>query len=215
MGDQQPSLGALDRFLPILRQTTAATEPCESALHDPSAWQHLEALDGVGALDDLQRPASEAHEGTPQLRSGIAAVREHVAQFRSLAAEPGKDPGRTVTILNVGRMNLACDQVAAGVSNDVAFSTFDPLARIVAGKGRIFRGFHALTVDHTGCRLHIASCREARGRDQVAIDLGQQAIIAPTIEIVAHGRDRRKVLRQERPRAPGGGKILDRIPDPA
>lgn len=53
-----PSLGALDRFLPILRQTTAATEPCESALHDPSAWQHLEALDGVGALADLQRPAS-------------------------------------------------------------------------------------------------------------------------------------------------------------
>ena len=176
MGDQQPGLGALDGFLPILCQTTATTEPCEGAFHDPSAWQNLEALGGVGALDDLQRPASEAHEGAPQLRSGIAAVREHVAQFRSLAAEPGKDPERTVTILNVGGMNLACDQVAAGVSDDMAFSSVDPLARIVAGKGRVFRGFHALTVDNTGCRLHIASCREARVRDQVAIDLGQQCV---------------------------------------
>nr|WP_323038191.1 hypothetical protein [Pararhodobacter sp.] len=48
---------------------------------------------------------------------------------------------------------------------------------IVAGKGDVFRGFHALAVDHTGSRLHVASCREARGRDRVAVDLGQQAIL--------------------------------------
>jgi hypothetical protein len=68
-----------------------------------------------------------------------------------MAAEPGEDPGCTVTILNVGRMHLASDQVAAGIRDEVAFSTFDPLTRIAAGKWRVFRGFHALAVDHTGC----------------------------------------------------------------
>ncbi len=65
MGDEQSGLGAFDGILPILRQTAAATEPCESAFHDPSAGQHLEAYGGIGALDDLQRPASEFHEGAP------------------------------------------------------------------------------------------------------------------------------------------------------
>ena len=72
---------------------------------------------------------------------------------------------------------------------------------------------HSTRRDHTGCRLHIAPLREARIRDQVPVDLDKQAIIAPAVETVAHARDRRKVLRQERPCAPGGGKILDRIPD--
>ena len=125
------------------------------------------------AVDDLYRPASEAHENTPQLRPRIAAIREHVA-----------------------------------------FSALDPLARIVAGKGRAFRGFHALAVDHTGRRLHIASCREARGRDQMAVDLGQHAIVAPAVGIGAHSRDWRKLLLQKRPGAAGSSKILDRISDP-
>jgi len=40
-------------------------------------------------------------------------------------------------------------------------------------------------------------------------------IVAPAVEIIPHSRDRREVLRQEGPRAPGGGQILDRVPDTA
>ena len=107
-------------FLPIACQTAAATEPCEGTLHDPSARQHLEAPGGVGALDDLQRPAPEVDKGTPQLRSGIAAVGEDVAQIWGLSAEPCEDPGRAIAILNVGRMDLARDQVSTGIGDDVA-----------------------------------------------------------------------------------------------
>ena len=128
MGDQHPCLCALDGFLPIACQSAAATEPCEGAFDDPSPGQHLEALGSVGPLDDLHRPASEVGEGAPQFRPGIAAIREHMAQTQSLAAEPGKDPGRAVTILDIGRMDLACDQVAAGIGDDVTFAPLDPLA---------------------------------------------------------------------------------------
>lgn len=111
MGDEHPGLGALDGLFPIPCQTAATAEPCEGARHDPPAQQHLEALCGVGPLDDLQRPAPE---GGAQLRSGIAAICKDVTKLRGLAPQSGEDPGRAIAILNVGGMDFAGDQVAAG-----------------------------------------------------------------------------------------------------
>ena len=56
MSDERPSNGAGDGRLEILRQSTTATEPCESSFDDPSARQNFEALRGVGAFDDFDRP---------------------------------------------------------------------------------------------------------------------------------------------------------------
>ena len=92
LSDEHPCLCALDGFLPIACQSAAATEPCKSAFDDPSAGQHLEALGGVGSLDDLQSPAPEADEGTAQFRPGIAAIREHVAQFWGPRGEAWQRP---------------------------------------------------------------------------------------------------------------------------
>lgn len=83
-------------------------------------------------------------------------------------------------------MDLAADQVAAGIRDNMALSSFDAFARVIAGKRRVFRGFHTLAVDHTPCRMHIPSGRVARLSDQRPVDLGEQAIVASAIEIVAH-----------------------------
>lgn len=96
MCDQDPGLCAFDGFLPISCRTTAAAKPREGALDNPSSRQHLEAFGGVGSFDDLQRPASEADKGAPQLRPAIATIGEYVTHFRGLAAELGEDAGRTV-----------------------------------------------------------------------------------------------------------------------
>ena len=107
-----------------------------------------------------------ARGSAPQRRSAVAAGREHAARFRSFAVVPGHDPGRAVTILNIGPMSLARDQVAAGVGDDVTLAPLDPNARIVAGKGRVFSGFPASAVDHTGCLLLIAAASTGRVRSR-------------------------------------------------
>jgi hypothetical protein len=53
VSDERPSNGAGDGCFEILRQSTAAAEPCESSFDDPSARQNFEALCRVGALDDF------------------------------------------------------------------------------------------------------------------------------------------------------------------
>jgi hypothetical protein len=42
-----------------------------------------------------------------------------MAQLWGLAAEPFEDPGRAVTIQNVGCVDFARDQVSAGVGDDM------------------------------------------------------------------------------------------------
>ena len=53
-----------------------------------------------------------------------------MAQFGSLAAELGEDPGRAVTVLNIGCVDFARDQVAAGIGDDVTpfGGTLEPVA---------------------------------------------------------------------------------------
>ena len=71
MGDQNPGLGALSKFVPVPCKSAATAAPCKCALHDPSARQHPEAFGGVGSFDDSQRPAPETDKCSAQLRSAI------------------------------------------------------------------------------------------------------------------------------------------------
>lgn len=76
MGDEEPRLGGSDGPLIVLRQPSASAEPCEGALHDPSARQNLEALGAVAPFDDLDRELADPGERAPQLRARIAAIGE-------------------------------------------------------------------------------------------------------------------------------------------
>jgi len=71
-----------------------------------------------------------------------------MAQFRGLAMKLCEDARRTITVLNIGRVHHADDQVSACVSQDVALAALDLFPVIKAKKKRVFRRFHALAVDH-------------------------------------------------------------------
>lgn len=57
--DKNPSFSAGDGFLPIFRQAATSVQPGEGALDDPPSRQHLKALHGVRAFDDLDGPSAE------------------------------------------------------------------------------------------------------------------------------------------------------------
>ena len=172
----------------------------------------MDQLTGMQVFRQVVDSGSFALAGQ-QLGISAPMVSKHVAQFRSLAAQPGKDPGRAIAILNASAVDRAGEQVAAGVGDYMAFAAFDPLARVEAGKGRVFRGFYALAIDYAGCRLRLASRRLARPRNQRSIDLRQKPIVAPAVEIIPYRRDWWEIARQERPSASRGRDILDGIPD--
>ena len=55
-----------------------------------------------------------------------------------------------VTVLDVGGVDYGMDEIAVGVGQDVALAALGLLARIITPWPAAFRGFDALTVDHSG-----------------------------------------------------------------
>jgi hypothetical protein len=106
MGDKDPSHSAAQGGLKVFGEPSAPTEPGESALDDPAAWQHLEPADLIGALDHLNRPAADLRQFQPQLVAGIAAIGEDMAQPGIEISDRGEDADGTIAILNVGGMDL-------------------------------------------------------------------------------------------------------------
>jgi hypothetical protein len=78
----------------------------------------------------------------------------------------GDDVWRAIPVLNVGGMRDRVQHVALGIGEDMTLAALDLLARIIAARSAAFRGFHALAVDHTGCRLGQFSCVLAQRPDQ-------------------------------------------------
>src|SRR5205085_5732156 len=87
----------------------------------------------------------------------------------------------------------------AGIGHNMALAPLDLLGRIStsrpAGLGRLDR----LTVDYPRRRARFAARRFARFHQQRKIDLLEQAVVAPVVEIALHGSERREVLGQHSP----------------
>ncbi len=153
-----------------LAKAPVPAEPCEGALDDPAAGQHLEAFGLVGALDDIERPRADLAERVPELVTGIAAVGEQVAQPWEAVDDPGQHQRRSIAILDIGRMDHGMNQVALGIGQDMALAALDLLARVIAARPAGFGGFDALTVDHPGTGRSLAAMGFARGHQQVMVE---------------------------------------------
>src|SRR3984957_883095 len=111
MGDKDPGHSAGQGGLEVLGEPSAPTEPGESALDDPAAWQHFEPVELIGALDHLDRPAADLRQLQAQLVAGIAAIGEDMAQPGIKISDRGEDADGTIAILNIGSMDLQSHQV--------------------------------------------------------------------------------------------------------
>ena len=161
MGDERPSYGAGDGRLEILRQSTAAAEPCESSFDDPSAWEIFETPRRVGAFDDFDRPFAHTFQRLAQFLPGIAAVSEDMAQPWIERADRGEHAWGTIAILNAGFMHDEPDQMALRVGDDMTLAALDLLACVIAPRAAALRGFHRLAVNHSGRRTRLSASRLA------------------------------------------------------
>lgn len=133
-------------------------------------------------------------------------------------AQPGKAPDdfgqhqrRAVTVLDVGGVDHGMNEIAVGVSEDMALATFDLLARVIAARASAFRGFYALAVDHASTGRSLAAVRLACDHQQGVIDRQPQPVVAPKVEPVPHSRYGREARRQHPPRQAAAQQVKDRL----
>ena len=108
-------------------------------------------------------------------------------------------------------MDLEPYEQSGRIGNNVALAALDPFSGVISSNPATFCGFYTLAINDPGCRMGVPVLRKARGFDQLAVHLIEQAIIAPSVEIAADGRNRRKVVGQHAPLAASRRDIEDRV----
>src|ERR1700732_4415259 len=103
-GEHEPGGRARDSFLEVFSKAPISAVPGEAAFDDPSAREHLEAVCGVGSLDDFERPIALSVEGSLEFFSSIATVGEDVAQPREAGSDRSEEVRCAIAILDVGSM---------------------------------------------------------------------------------------------------------------
>lgn len=121
-GEEEPCGGAFDGPFEVFGEAAVSVQPRDGSLDHPAAGEQLEALCGIRALDDLQRPFADFGERGPEFVAGIAAIGEHVPQPWETVTDAGEDIGSAVAVLDIGGVDDSADQQALGVGNDMAFA---------------------------------------------------------------------------------------------
>ncbi len=84
---------------------------------------------------------SAAFEGGFEFGACIATIGKDVTQERKSETDGFEDIDSAVAVLNVSGMDQDKDQKSTGVSDDMAFASFDLLASVIAANAAALRGF--------------------------------------------------------------------------
>ena len=131
-------VGAEAQCVEVARQAAATADPGERSFDDPAFRKNLEALGGIGALDDLDLPFARFGDGVGHPWSLIAAIGIDALDEGKAAAGFAQHGARAVAVLDVRGMDGDAQQQAERVDQNVALAALDLFARVVAR--RIERG---------------------------------------------------------------------------
>jgi hypothetical protein len=142
-----PVLDAGAQSLVLLGEATAFGDPCERALYHPPARDHLKALLPRLLTDDVDDPAAKLL-CLPEQCAGIRSIGPDPLQARRSAVKAPQPPG-TVSVLHLSAMHHAGEQQSVGIYEEVALTTCDLLARVVAVGVPLFPAIFTLCVSST------------------------------------------------------------------
>lgn len=114
--DEEPCGCRGDCLLEVLGEASVSVKPCQRALDHPAAGQHLEALGGVGPLDDLDGPFADAAQSILEFVSGVTAIGEDMAQPGEALDDVAQDERRPVAVLDVSGVDHGMNEIALGLS---------------------------------------------------------------------------------------------------
>lgn len=129
----------------VLAEAAVAAEPCQCSFHDPAAGQDLEALCGIGSLDDLDGPSADAAQRFAQLIAGIATIGEQVAQPGEAVDDFSAQQRRPVTVPDITGVDHRHRRHDTGISNRLVQKLIvSPMGRkpVVSAAGTNMHNLH-------------------------------------------------------------------------
>jgi Beta xylosidase C-terminal Concanavalin A-like domain len=213
-GDIDPGFGAgLGGFV-IAHQSPLAHEPTEGSFHDPAARQHFEADHIVGAFDDLDHQlGAQPLDPLGERFAGVAAIHPQDAE----PSEPAQDPTQNhlcpVTFRGVSWGHGHAEHQPQGVHQQMALTTFDPLAGVIANAPAVTVGLHTLAVENGGRRSAAFALGFADEGAEHVVEHCPLMVERPLPEPMVDGLPRRKIRGEITPRAATFDDIQDGIHD--
>ena len=126
-----PSLGRGGQGFVVLAQPTAPTQPRECSLNHPSSGQHLKLMATPRTPDDFQNIARKGLDPIHQPAS-VTSISPNQPQTPEPSHQFVDDQLCTISVLDVSRMDHHGQQQPHGIHYDVALSTVDLLASVIA-----------------------------------------------------------------------------------
>ena len=118
---------------PVLGKPTAAIEPGDGALDDPTLGFDDKAFGMISAFDDLNHQATHGFGGAVvKHRPCVRAIGEQFAQERKLTEQRGHQADAAVAVLNIGGGHQRVQHQAQCIDKDVTLLALDQLARVEA-----------------------------------------------------------------------------------
>ena len=128
-----PRLRGLTYLFVVFAQATTPAEPCECSLDHPSERQDIELATVPWTPHDFKPPSCQAPYPLDQL-STIARVSPDQAQTLKPTLQFTDNQLRSISVLNVCRMNHHIQQQSCGIYYDVSLSTIYLFACVLAAR---------------------------------------------------------------------------------
>jgi len=186
MGDEKPSNFGAGGALEVSGETTASAEPCKRAFDDPTSRQELEALDPGWSLDNLDGPLSAMGECFEKLFAAVNPVGKDVSKLGKALSQALQERDSTMDVLNIGGMNVDCQQKSIGIGDDVPLASMNPFARIEAAWTAGLCCRSTLAIDDGRRRRRLAAEFSSSLSDKSPDDPVPSSSVAPSIKIALY-----------------------------
>ncbi len=150
-------------ILVILAQPPVLVKPAERPLDDPPFWQDDEALDRIGAFDnvqaDLALAAQQRHPGLQE--AGIGTISPNTAQTGEPMPQEAQQALGAVAVLYARGGYHHRDEQPKRIHEDVPLATFDQFGPVKACVASAVGGFDGLRVDNRRTGLAVTAFEHA------------------------------------------------------